>query len=59
MLKAEPPLAPVRYQRALAQLQAGSPQQAKTELKEAVTIAPSFADAVPLLADLNIRAGAA
>jgi Tfp pilus assembly protein PilF len=30
---------PVRYQLALAHLQAGSPQQAKTELK-AVTIAP-------------------
>ena len=40
-LKAKPRLAPVRYQLALAHLQAGSPQQAKTELKETVTIAPT------------------
>ena len=59
VLKAEPRLAP-RHQLALAQLQAGSPQQAKTELKEAVTIAPNFADAVLLLlAEITIRAGAA
>ncbi|MBI3108271.1 MAG: hypothetical protein HYY95_22295 [Candidatus Rokubacteria bacterium] len=45
--------------RQLAHLQAGSPQQAKGELKEAVTIAPRFADAVLLLADLNIKSGAA
>ena len=50
----------MRYQLALAHLQAGSPQQAKTELKEAVTIAPNFADAVLLLlAEITIRAGAA
>ena len=49
----------MRHQLALAHLQAGSPQQAKTERKEAVTIAPNFADAALLLADLHIRAGAA
>jgi len=55
VLKAEPRLAPVRHQLALAHPQAGSPQQAKTELKEAVTIAPRFADAVLLLAEINIQ----
>ena len=59
VLKAEPRLAPVRHQLALAHLQAGSPRQATTELKEAVTLAPNFADAVLLLADLNIKSGAA
>ena len=57
-LKAKPRLAPVRYQLALAHPQAGTLQQVKTEPKEAVTIAPNFADAVLLFADLNIRSGA-
>ena len=49
----------MRYHLALAHLQPGSPQRAKTELKEAVTIAPNFADGVLLVAEINIRAGAA
>ena len=56
--KAEPRLAPARYQLALAHLQAGSVQQAKAELKEATTIAPNFVEAVLLLAELNIQTGA-
>src|SRR3990170_7689672 len=59
VLKAEPRLAPMRYHLALAHLQPGSPQQATTELKEAVTLAPNFADGVLLVAEITIRAGAA
>ena len=39
MLKAEPRLAPARHQLALAQLQAGNVQQARAELKEAISLA--------------------
>jgi lipopolysaccharide biosynthesis regulator YciM len=38
VLKPEPRLLPVRYQLALAQLQAGNLQQAKTELKDAISV---------------------
>ena len=58
MLKAEPRLAPVRYQLALAQLQAGNIQQAKSELRETVNGAPNYTQAALVLAELNIRTGA-
>ena len=41
VLKQEPKSAPARYQLAQAQLQSGNIQQAKTELREAITIAPT------------------
>ena len=58
VLKLEPGLVPARYQLALAQLQAGSLQQAKAELKEAIRIAPAFVEPALLLAQLNIQTGA-
>ena len=54
-----PRSAQAHYQLALAQLKGGSLQQAKTELKEASSIAPNFGEAVLLLAQLNIQTGAA
>ena len=58
VLKLEPQLAPARHQLALAQLQAGNVQQAKTELAEATRVAPNYPEATLLLAELNIQTGA-
>ena len=59
VLKLEPRNALAHYQLGLAQLQTTSNlQQAKAELKEATSIAPDFTEAVLLLAELNIQAGA-
>jgi tetratricopeptide (TPR) repeat protein len=54
-LKVEPRFALARYHLALAQLEAGSVQQAKAELGP---IAPNFPDAALLLADLHVQTGA-
>src|SRR5262245_44836456 len=51
VLKLEPRSAPTRYQLAVAELQEGNPEQAKTDLKEAISIAPNLAEAVFLLAE--------
>jgi tetratricopeptide (TPR) repeat protein len=59
LVRAEPRLAPMRYQLALAYVQAGQLQQAKTELREVMTTAPDLTDATLRLAELNIRTGAA
>src|SRR3972149_3753869 len=58
-LKTAPRLAPVRYQRALAILQAGSPQQGEDGAEGDRDPRPNFADAVLLLADLNIKSARA
>ncbi len=46
------------YQIGLAQLQAGNVQQAKADLKEAISIEPNSTEAVLALAELNIQTGA-
>jgi tetratricopeptide (TPR) repeat protein len=55
ILKAEPRFAPARYNLALAQLEAGNINQAKSELKD---ITADFPDAALLLADLHLQSGA-
>jgi tetratricopeptide (TPR) repeat protein len=55
--KTYPNNAGVKYQLALAYLQAKNTNQAMTELEQAVTIAPKYVDAILLLAQLRLRAG--
>ena len=63
VLKSNPKFTPARYQLALAYIQAGNVEQAKSELREIVETSRKEkkipnADAVFLLADLNIKQGA-
>src|SRR5438309_7187888 len=58
VLKLDSRAAPAHYQLALAQLQAGNLQQAKSELTEALAIAPDFVEATLVLGELNIQTGA-
>lgn len=57
--KSFPNSAAIKYQLAVAYLQARNIAQATTEAEEAVALNHDFADAVLLLAELNIRAGKA
>ena len=57
MVQLEPRLAAGHYNLALAQLQAGSAQQAKAELTAALAASPQFVDARLMLATLNIQSG--
>jgi len=47
----------IKYQLALAYLQARNTTQAMNELEQAITIAPKYVDAIVLLAQLRLRAG--
>ncbi|MGH9459772.1 MAG: tetratricopeptide repeat protein, partial [Vicinamibacteria bacterium] len=58
ILELQPRHARVRLMLAQAQIQAGNMEQAKSELREAVTIAPNFAEAVFLLSRVNIETAA-
>src|SRR5207249_5001353 len=58
VLKLDPGNAMARYQLGIAQIQVGNLQQAKAELKEAISAAPNLTEAVLLLAELNIQEGA-
>ena len=47
----------IKYQLASAYLRNNSPNQAKVALEQAISINPNFADAIVLLAEINIRSG--
>jgi Tfp pilus assembly protein PilF len=47
----------IKYQLALAYLQGRNTSQAINALEEAITIAPKYADAIVLLAQLRLRTG--
>jgi tetratricopeptide (TPR) repeat protein len=57
VLKLDPRNAVARYHLGLAQFHTRNLQQAKAELKEAISAAPNLTEAVLLLAELNIQAG--
>ena len=57
VLKTNAKYAPAHYQLAVAHVQNADPEQAKAELREAISLTPNYADAIFLLAELNIQSG--
>lgn len=58
LLNSQPEMVAARYQLALAHIQAGNVEQAKSELRQAVNTAPNYVDALVLLSQLNVRTNA-